>query len=355
MMTSKLKKIVALGLCAIMVFTATACGGEDNSQDEDAKTASETLLEITDEQEKAAVEDAKKMVDEMEGAPRIVATSPATVDICNKLNLDLVGVCKSNLHETPKKYKKLPKVGMPMSPDMEKVAAVKPDWILSPVSLKEDLKPKYEAIDTEFGFLNLSSVAGMYRSISELGYIFGKEDEAKVLVDEFKDFYDDYSKKNEGKEKPKVLILMGLPGSYIVATENSYVGSLVEMAGGENVYAGSEQEFLTVNTEDMKTKEPDIILRTAHALPDTVVEMFKKEFKENDIWKHFDAVKNDKVYDLTYENFGMSANFRYPKALAELQPILYPEGKKDQDKAKNNSNKAVNHAKDSQASKKSQD
>ena len=148
---------------------------------------------------------------------------------------------------------------------------------------------------------------------------------------------------------------MGLPGSYIVATENSYVGSLVEMAGGENVYAGSEQEFLTVNTEDMKTKEPDIILRTAHALPDTVVEMFKKEFKENDIWKHFDAVKNDKVYDLTYENFGMSANFRYPKALAELQPILYPEGKKDQDKAKNNSNKAVNHAKDSQASKKSQD
>ena len=30
-------------------------------------------------------------------------------------------------------------------------------------------------------------------------------------------------------------LLMGLPGSYIIATENSYVGSLVALAGGENV------------------------------------------------------------------------------------------------------------------------
>ena len=52
---------------------------------------------------------------------------------------------------------------------------------------------------------------------------------------------------------------MGLPGSYIIATENSYVGSLVELAGGENVYAGTDQEFLTVNTEDMETKKPDVI------------------------------------------------------------------------------------------------
>ena len=340
MMTSKLKKIIALGLCGVIIFTATGCGANKSVGKDSAGSPSAALLEITDEKEKAAVEDAKKLVEEMDGEPRIIATSPATVEICEKLDLDLVGVCQSELHSTPKKYRDLPKVGMPMSPDMEKVAAQKPDWILSPVSLISDLKPKYEAIDTEFGFLNLSSVAGMYRSIAELGEIFGKEKQAKVLVDQFTKFYDEYSKKNQGKEKPKVMILMGLPGSYIVATENSYVGSLVEMAGGENVYAGTDQEFLTVNTEDMKTKEPDIILRTAHAMPDNVMEMFKKEFKENDIWKHFDAVKEGRVYDLTYENFGMSATFGYPKALKELQPILYPKNKKDLKKADSNSKKA---------------
>ena len=108
---------------------------------------------------------------------------------------------------------------------------------------------------------------------------------------------------------------MGLPGSYVIATENSYVGSLVKLAGGENVYQNTDQEFLTVNTEDMKKKEPDIIVRAAHAMPDQVQKMFRDDFEKNDIWKHFQAVKDKKVYDLTYEYFGMSANFKYKKAL----------------------------------------
>lgn len=344
MMINRLKKVIVIALCLTLVITVTSCGEQKSSNDKQVSTSSERLLEVTDENEKAAVEAAKKKVDGMEREPRIIATSPATVDICNKLDLDLVGVCQSDLQSTPKKYAKLPRIGMPMSPDMEKMASLKPDWVLSPVSLQSDLKPKYEAIDTEFGFLNLNSVAGMYRSILELGEIFGKEKEAEILVDKFKDFYDTYSKSNQGKEKPKVLILMGLPGSYIVATENSYVGSLVEMAGGENVYAGSDQEFLTVNTEDMKTKEPDIILRAAHAMPDSVMKMFKKEFKENDIWKHFSAVKNNRVYDLSYENFGMSATFDYPKALEELQSILYPNGNKDIKSSKEKNKKEIESA-----------
>ena len=236
-----------------------------------------------------------------------------------------------------------------MSPDMEIVASLNPDWILSPVSLQSDLEPKYENIGTDWAFLNLRSVQGMYRSIQELGEIFDREEQAAKLVNEFKDFYQEYKKKNEGKEHPKVLILMGLPGSYIIATENSYVGSLVALAGGENVYAGSDQEFLTVNTEDMKTKEPDIILRAAHALPDQVVEMFKEDFDTNDIWKHFEAVKNNRVYDLTYEYFGMSATFKYPDALEELQPILYPESDEDLKKAREKSDSAVSHAEESDA------
>ena len=309
----------------------------------------ESMLEITDPVEKAAVEAAKAKVRSMGTNPNIVATSPAVADICDKLELDLVGVCSSTVSTIPERYKDVTTVGTAMSPDMEIVASLNPDWILSPSSLQSDLQPKYENIGTDWAFLNLKSVQGMYRSIQELGEIFDREEQADKLVAEFKDFYDEYKTKNEGKEHPKVLILMGLPGSYIIATENSYVGSLVELAGGENVYAGSDQEFLTVNTEDMKTKEPDIILRTAHALPDQVVEMFKEDFETNDIWKHFDAVKNGRVYDLTYQYFGMSATFKYPQALDELQPILYPESDADLEKAKANSENAVNQAESSDA------
>ena len=38
------------------------------------------------------------------------------------------------------------------------------------------------------------------------------------------------------------------------------------------------------------------------------------------------AVEQGRVYDLPYEQFGMSAKFNYPDALETLQPILYGEG-----------------------------
>ena len=343
--------------CSLLAGCVDQSGGETGEGAADGGDSSraenvETMLEITDPEEKAAVEAAKAKVQGMEDEPRIIATSPSTAEICDRLELDLVGVCSSSNSELPERYAEAEEVGTAMAPDMEIVASLDPDWILSPATLQADLQPKYEAIDTDWAFLNLRSVQGMYRSIQELGEIFGREEQAQAMVDEFTEFYEDYKDTNEGKEAPKVLILMGLPGSYIIATENSYVGSLVELAGGENVYAGTDQEFLTVNTEDMKTKEPDVILRAAHALPDQIVEMFNEEFATDDIWQHFDAVKNERVYDLTYEYFGMSADFDYPEALEELQPMLYPESEEDQEKAKENSENAAKAAEESEASEK---
>ena len=357
MMNRRLKKASAVLLAMTMIFSLAGCVDQsqgkkssdsatqtESSTDETAssKTAdkktsdsksdkdssnedAKSLLEINDPEEKAAVEAAKKKVQAMKESPRIIATSPATADICDKLELDLVGVCSSTVSTIPDRYKDVETVGTAMSPDMEIVSSLNPDWILSPVSLQSDLQPKYEAIDTDWAFLNLRSVPGMYRSIQELGEIFDREDQAQKLVDEFTEFYDDYKKKNEGKDHPKVMILMGLPGSYVIATEKSYIGSLAALAGAENVYEDQGQEFLTVNTEDMKTKKPDIILRAAHALPDQVAEMFAEDFKTNDIWKHFQAVKDGKVYDLPYEQFGMSATFAYQDALETLKKLLYTE------------------------------
>ena len=290
----------------------------------DASELREQLFGDVDETEREAVALAKKKV-KVQKTPRIVATSPAVAQICDKLDLDLVGVCSTTVSVIPKRYEGLTEVGTAMAPDMEIMASLDPDWILSPSSLQTDLQPKYEVLDTDWTFLNLKSVTGMYQSIQELGEIFDREDEADAMINDFLEFYEDYQNENNGKDHPDVLILMGLPGSYIIATENSYVGNLVEMAGGKNVYAGSDEEFLTVNTEDMKKKEPDIILRAAHALPDQVLEMFREDFETNDIWKHFKAVQEGRVYDLSYEYFGMSANFDYPEALAELQEDLYGE------------------------------
>lgn len=260
-----------------------------------------------------------------ESAPKLVATSPAIADITDRLELDLEGVCQTS-GDLPERYADVTQVGMPMSPDLEILKSLDPDYVLSPNTLESDLQPKYESIGVSSLFLNLKSVDGMYASIEDLGEKFGREKQAGELVEEYETFMEEYDAENVRNEKPSVLILMGLPGSYIVATENSYVGNLVKMAGGVNVYQGEEDEFISANTEDMQTKDPDIILRAVHGLEEEAREMFAEEFETNDIWKHFRAVEEGKVYDLDGELFGMSADFDYPKALDELQTLFYGEG-----------------------------
>ena len=136
-----------------------------------------------------------------------------------------MGVCQTS-GTLPERYQDLPKVGMAMSPDLEILKSLSPDYVLSPSSLQSDLQPKYASIGVKSIFLNLKSVEGMYASIEGLGQKFGREDEAKAMLAEFDAFMDEYRHKNEGKDSPKVLVLMGLPGSYIVATDNSYVAAL---------------------------------------------------------------------------------------------------------------------------------
>lgn len=258
---------------------------------------------------------------------KIAATSVAVTEVLSALEVpadQVVGIPSSDTYTIPSEYKDATSLGTAMSPDMEKLANLKPTLILSPNSLEGDLAEKYEKLNITSSFLNLKSVAGMYKSIEELGTIVGKEEQAEKLVNEFVDYMSAYRKEHQDKASPKVLILMGLPGSYVVATESSYVGDLVKLAGGTNVYSdGDGEDFVNVNPEDMLKKNPDIILRTSHAMPEQVAKMFAEEFEDNDIWSKFTAVKNKKVVDLDYNNFGMSANLNYQQALKELEGILY--------------------------------
>lgn len=289
-----MKKIISLSFALLFVCSAlTACATKPEAENEEVNIET------------------------------IAASSVAIMQICEAMGIDLVGVPNTDLSEIPEVYEDAVEIGYAMAPDLEILAQLNPDIVLSPVSLISDLKPQYEAANLEYGFMNLSNIHGMFQSIEELGVLLDKEDEAQILIDEFNEYYDVYQSLNTEKEPPTVLILMGLPGSYVVATENSYVGSLVEVAGGVNVYAGTDSDFLNVNTEDMLLKNPDIILRTAHALPDEVMEMFVEEFSQNDIWQHFSAVQNDQVYDLDSTVFGMSANFEYKTGLETLVEILY--------------------------------
>ncbi|MFJ8240440.1 heme ABC transporter substrate-binding protein IsdE [Bacillus tropicus] len=258
-----------------------------------------------------------------ESKERIVATTVAVTEIMDALEVDLVGV-PTSAKTLPKRYKGLLEVGNPMSPDMEKVKSLKPSEVLSVTTLEYELKPVFDGVGMKANFLDLTSLKNMQNSISDLGKKYGREKQAEEVVTKLDKKVASIRKEVKGKKEPTVLILLGVPGSYLVATEHSYIGDLVKQLGGKNIVQGEKVEYLASNTEYLKKADPDIILRAAHGMPDEVVKMFDKEFKTNDIWKHFAAVKNNRVYDLEERLFGTTGNLAAIEALDELKKMMYP-------------------------------
>jgi len=258
-----------------------------------------------------------------ESKERVVATTVAVTEIMDALEVDLVGVPTSS-KTLPKRYKGLPEVGNPMSPDMEKVKSLKPSEVLSVTTLEYELKPVFDGVGMKANFLDLTSLKNMQSSISDLGKKYGREKQAEAVVTKLDKKVASIQKEVKGKKEPTVLILLGVPGSYLVATEHSDIGDLVKQLGGKNIVQGEQVEYLASNTEYLKKADPDIILRAAHGMPDEVVKMFDKEFKTNDIWKHFAAVKNNRVYDLEERLFGTTGNLAAIEALDELKKMMYP-------------------------------
>lgn len=287
-----------------LLFLVTACGSNQDANVQESMSSDEEQ-EVADDH-------------------RIVATTVALVEIMDELELDLVGV-PTSYKDLPERYAEATEIGNPMDPDMEIVLSLKPTDVLSVTTLLDDLDKNFKEVDLPAHFVDLQSVDGMFAEIASIGEKYDRTKQAEELINQKKDKMNEIEAKVSGYDPPSVLILMGIPGSYIVGTENSYIGDLVQRAGGVNAVENRDEEYISANTEYLQQLEPDVILRAAHGAPEEVVKMFDREFKENDIWKHFKAVKDNRVHDLEETLFGTTANLAVDEALEHLVKLLHPD------------------------------
>lgn len=307
-------------ILGLLLFVA-ACSSDGNSSTENNSASQTENNSAVDEE----VNEPEEVTPE-ENDYRIISTTVALTEIMDELEIDLIGV-PTSYKDLPERYKDATEVGMAMEPDMEIIRSLKPTDVLSATTLEHefDLNTAFDDAKVPVTFVDMESVEGMYEGILNLGEKYDRTELAEDIVSNFEQKLSEIEERIEGKESPIVLILLGVPGSYLVATENSYIGDLVKRAGGVNAIQGEEVEYVSSNTENLQQSNPDVILRAAHGMPDEVVEMFDKEFKENNIWKHFKAVENNRVYDLEETRFGTTANLAAVEALEELVEMLYPE------------------------------
>lgn len=251
----------------------------------------------------------------------VVATSVAVTEILDKLGVKVGGVPKTS-YELPKSTEDAVEVGNPMNPDLEIIKSLNPSVVVSVDTLGKDYEEMFVQNNIPSEFVNLSSVDGLKETIKSLGNKFDKSDKASEILNDLE------NKENELKDKTKdskedVMILFAAPGSMMIGTDESYVGNLVDIAGGNNLFKSDRSSFLPINIEEVIKANPKKILVMTHAVPEESKKMVEDELSKNTSWQRVDAVKNGNVHYLENGYFGMSANLKAVEALDKLGVILY--------------------------------
>lgn len=254
------------------------------------------------------------------GEEVVVATSVAVTEILDKLGVEVSGVPTTS-YELPKSTKDATEVGSPMNPDLEIIKSLNPTCVVSVDTLGSDFEKQFTENNIPSMFVNLSTVDGLKETIVNLGEKFDKSEKAAEIIAELENKENELNlSKKENKED--ILILFGAPGSVMVSTDNSYVGNLVKIAGGNNIFESESSSFIQVNMEEIIKRNPDKILIMTHAVPEEAKKAVEEEFAKA-TWQQLDAIKNNKVYYLENGYFGMSANLKVIEALDKLGEILY--------------------------------
>lgn len=258
----------------------------------------------------------------------VATTSVAICEILDELGCDDVVGVPSTGGELPERYADVRTIGAPMEPQMEILKQINPEIVLVPTTLESSLAAEFSAAGINVKYINLSDIEEMYDDIAELGTLLGKETEATELCKEFTDYMDSYP---TTETDITVMTIMAFPSLFTIATEDSYIGNLVKLAGGKNVYgAGYVSDGTGVITnyslEDMAQKDPDIILVFAHFSEEYAFAYIENLTETDIVWKNFRAVRNGKIYYLSTEDgFGVSANLDWTTALETLKPIFFEE------------------------------
>ena len=302
------KLIIWFSLFSCLLF-AVNCRNETantNANIAEKPKKIELAREITD--------DLGRTVRVPENITRAVSLAPNLTEIVFAVGAgnSLVGV--TSFDDYPKETKKIAKVGDTINPNIENIIALKPQIVLvSTASQIETFTKRLEDQEIEVFVTNPESLEEIYKSITEIGDIFGKKEDALALVENLERRVELVQRETDILEKPKVFVQISREPLYTIG-KDSFITDLIERAGGISI------------TETVATAYPRISKETALALQPDVLILSDSEdnLSPNDVFANSPAARNDKVYKIDAALLSRPGP-RIVDGLEQIAKKLHPE------------------------------
>jgi iron complex transport system substrate-binding protein len=194
---------------------------------------------------------------------RIISLIPAVTEILFAIGAGPQVVAVSSFDEYPPQVKTLERVGALLDPDLERILSLRPDLVVVYGSQQDLLKQLARASIPVYNYRH-AELADVSRTIREIGDRVGHTAEADALVKKIDAQMASIKERVAGRPRPRTMVVMGreigaLRGIY-AAGGYGFLHDMVEVAGGEDVFADVKRESVQATTELILARKPDVIL-----------------------------------------------------------------------------------------------
>jgi iron complex transport system substrate-binding protein len=254
---------------------------------------------------------------------RIVSHVPSITEMLFALGAGERVVGVSDYCDYPEEAESKTSVGNYFNPSIENIVALEPDLVLTDghsegIKQLDELEPpiNYMVIDP-------ADIDGVFEDLELLGKVTGTEGEAEELIESMQDSIANVLTLVEGAPRPRVLFIIDATDLTFpwTAGQGSFIDAFITMAGGENIAAQAEGDWVQLSLEEIVNADPEIIILpakhgTAFTSPETLM--------EHAVWQGTTAVKEGEIFIIDDDLVSRSGP-RIVQGLEELARIIHPE------------------------------
>lgn len=257
-------------------------------------------------------------------ATRIVSLAPSNTEILYAVGAGDLVVGVTKFCDYPPAAAGLPQVGgfSPKTISIEAIIGLRPDLVLAAGEIHQPVIAALEQVSVPVVALAPRDFKGICANIALAGKLTGRQEAAQALVAGLR-----------ARVEAVTKVIAGIPAAervtvywevwhepLMTAGPTSFVGQLIALAGGENIFAElTEQQFPTVSAEEVLRRNPMVILGPEHHGSQLTLEALRSRPG----WEHLRAVKDGRVH-LVDGNTVSRAGPRIVEGLEAVARALYP-------------------------------
>lgn len=154
----------------------------------------------------------------------------------------------------------LPSVGGGLDPSLEVLLALRPELVVAwEGERSRGLRPRLAEMGIPVFGLAADDTADVFRSIRQLGVLSGTEHAADSLAASIRAELAAVRASIQGRPAPSVFYVVW-DDPPMTAGPNTFIGQLIEVAGGRNVFPDAPSDWPNVSLEEVVRRQPEYVV-----------------------------------------------------------------------------------------------